>query len=369
MGKTKSLDALETIKFLRSVLRDKDPMSMYHPIVKGTYHEMGFRYGAILYKHGFRVQEQSLEKLDFARRSESEVKRVFPEILEEISGFAEACHARYEDMAAFMMSIGAFRVEPMCSVFAAFDGSEVTFGRNYDFYYSFRKLTESCVAVPREAYCSVGHSDVFIGREDGLNEKGLAIAMTGVDSHGNKPGISFVLAVRCVLDKCATVKQGINVLSTAHLTSTHNFLLADSENEMAVVETAPERVKTRKPKDGESFIVCTNHFIHPEMTEKEDIKTRCWDSVPRYERIHQLLKDRKGRIDVRTAQEILSDHTGYVCSHQQKLKLGTIWSIIARLKQLQLLRAEGQPCRSIYRPDMRLNKSLQKRDRVSYTVT
>lgn len=240
---------------------------MFHPRVKGTCYDMGFRYGTVLYKHGFRVSKQPFEKLGFGRKCEGEVKRVFPEVLEGIQGFAEACHASYEDLSAFILSIGAFKAKPMCSVFAAFDGPYIVFGRNYDFYYCFKKYTASYLTCPKDSFWSVGHSDIFIGREDGVNEKGLAVAMTGVDSKGNSPGISFVLALRCILDECANVAEGIKILSDAHHTSTYNFLLADKEANIAVVEASPTRVRVRRPKDGDSFLVCTNHFLHSEMLE------------------------------------------------------------------------------------------------------
>jgi predicted choloylglycine hydrolase len=108
---------------------------MFHPRVEGSYYEMGYRYGTVMYKHGFRVSEQTTEKLDFGRKSEKEVKRVFPEILEEIQGFADACHTSYEQSAALILSIGAFKAELIeCSAFATFNGSDTLFGRNYDFY-------------------------------------------------------------------------------------------------------------------------------------------------------------------------------------------------------------------------------------------
>jgi predicted choloylglycine hydrolase len=96
----------------------------------------------------------------------------------------------------------------MCSVFAASTGSDVIFGRNYDFFSSFKKYTESYLTCPKDGYWSLGHTDIFIGREDGVNEKGLAIGMTGVEGKTVKPGISFCIALRCVLDKCANVKEG-----------------------------------------------------------------------------------------------------------------------------------------------------------------
>ena len=337
---------------------------MFHPIVKGTYYEMGHRYGAILYKHGFKVPEQSDEKLEFGRKSEGEVKRVFPDILEEIKGFADACHSSYEQVSAFMFSIGAFKPEPSCSVFAVSTGSDVVFGRNYDFFYSFKKYSESYLTCPTEGYWSLGHSDVFIGREDGINEKGLAIGMTGVEGKAVKPGISFCLALRCVLDKCGTTDEAVKLLTNAHGLMACNYLLADKTGDLAVVEASPDKNRVRRPEDGNNFIVCTNHFVHPEMQDMENQQERQksnWDTLPRYATICNTIKEQKGRISIDDSQKILANHTGYVCSHQQKIKLGTIWSIAATLKQPQILRAEGHPCRTKFKPDPRLSKALKQR--------
>ena len=331
---------------------------MFHPRVKGTYYEMGHKYGSVLYKHGFRVLEQTAEKLDFGRKSEKEVRRVFPEILEEIQGFADGCHVSYEQLLALILSVGAFKVEPMCSAFASFNGSDVVFGRNYDFYYSFKRYIESYLTFPKEGYKSLGHSDIFIGREDGVNEKNLAVAMTGVAEKSIKPGVNFPLIVRRILDKCANVEEAIATLSNAHFSTTSNYLIADEKGNMAVVEASPDKARIRKPKEGVNFVVCTNHFLHADMLEIEDQKERCWDSVPRYTTIYDALKQHDGKIDVKTAQKILSNHSGYVCSHQKKIKLGTIWSVIATLKNPQIFRAEGHPCRAKYKLDNRLNKAI-----------
>ena len=336
---------------------------MFHPIVKGSYYDMGYGYGTVLYKHGFRLEEQSTEKLDFGRKSEGEIKRIFPEILEEIKGFAEACHTSYEQATALIFGVGAFKVSPMCSIFAASNGSDVIFGRNYDFFYSFKKYTESYLTCPEDGYRSLGHTDIFIGREDGINESGLAIGMTGVEGKTVKPGVSFCLALRCVLDKCANVKEGVKTLTDAHVTSADNYLLADKEGSMAVVEASPEKTRVRWLGKDDNFMVCTNHFVHTEMQDMEDQAERSrsnWDSLPRYSTISETLRQLGSKIDVKAAEKILANHSGYVCSHQNKIKLGTIWSIIASLKQPQIFRAEGHPCRTKYRQDLRLNRAMQK---------
>jgi len=339
---------------------------MFHPIVRGSYYEMGYRYGTIMYKHGFRVLEQSIEKLDFGRKSESEVRRAFPEILEEIKGFSEGCHASYEQTAAFIFGVGAFKVGPMCSVFATVSDSDVVFGRNYDFFYSFKKYAESYLTCPKDEYWSLGHTDIFIGREDGVNEKGLAIAMTGVEGKSVKPGVSFCLALRCALDKCSSVGEAVKLLSNAHLSTSHSYLLADKEGNLAVVEASPDKTRVRRAENGDTFMVCTNHFVHPEMQDMEDLNERArsnWDSLPRYKTISEAIKRQNGKINAETAQKILSNHSGYVCSHQDKIKLGTIWSVAATLKEPQIFRAEGHPCKTKYKQDLRLSKAIKRRQK------
>jgi predicted choloylglycine hydrolase len=339
---------------------------MRHPTVRGTYYEMGYHYGKERVKKGFKMQTSSEDELAFANTSEAEIKRAFPEILQEIAGLADACDVPYEQAAAMLFNIGAFKAKPGCSILACFNDSEVLVGRNYDFFYSFKKYDESYLTCPDKSYWSLGHTDILIGRDDGINEKGLAIAMTSVQPNAREspPGMTFCVTVRCVLDKCANVKEAVRVLSDVKHISTYNFLLADKEGDMAVVEASSDKVRVRKPQKGKNFLACTNHFVHPAMQDMENLSARNtseWDSLPRYTRISNVLREYNNKVNVAVVENILSDHSGYVCSHQEKIKLGTLWSIVISLKELQLFRAEGHPCKAKYRQDQRLINALNKR--------
>jgi predicted choloylglycine hydrolase len=335
----------------------KGASETYHSRVSGTYYEMGFRYGSLLFKHGVKLQlsETNSQNLTFGKECEKEVKRIFPDVLDEIRGLAEAFHISYERLSSFIFSIGVSK-PTACSVFATFNGSDVIFGRNYDFFYRFKKHSESFVTVPANGYVSVGNSDIFIGREDGVNEKGLAVAMTFVAPKQVKPGINFALLARCLLDKCSNVKEAVKTLSDVHTLCANCYLIADKEGDMAVIEACPNKIRIRKPEKNDSFIVCTNQFMHPEMFEMENQKERPSDSSHRYTTIYEALKQRSGRIDAKTAQKILSNHDGYVCSHIESIQLGTLWSMIATLKKPSIYIAEGHPCRAKYKLDTRLSK-------------
>jgi hypothetical protein len=100
------------------------------------------------------------------------------------------------------------------------------------------------------------------------------------------------------------------------------------------------------------------------MQQYEDLERRKaenWDTIPRYIAISEGIRKAGRKMNVEAAQRIMSDHTGYVCSHQNRIKLGTLWSITAGLKNLDVFRAEGNPCRTKYKEDPRLKEAAQKR--------
>jgi len=330
--------------------------SVYHPRHRGSYREMGFHYGDLLYRHGFRLPPQSPTAVKFGRQSETEVRRVFPQILEEIRGFAEACRSSYDELLSFVLMIGVEEKSFKCSIFATVDDRHVIFGRNYDFFYKYKDYTESSLTVPDGGYSSIGHSDVFIGKEDGVNEKMLAIGMTFVGPVLVRPGINFPIVVRYVLDRCSNVKQAIQSLRKIRYSTTNNYLLADASGDLAVVEASPRMVNIRTPSADSGYIACTNHFVTKKMLEMEDLSLRSSDSLRRYYSIGKGIRQVNGRLGHKQAEKILSDNLGGVCSHRSDLRMGTLWSFIADLREQRVTTAEGHPCRTEYREDLRLRR-------------
>jgi len=76
------------------------------------------------------------------------------------------------------------------------------FGR----FYRLKPYLESYLTMLKKGYWSFGHTDIFVGREDGVNEKGLAVAMSGSVEYISL-GIGFPIASRYILDKCVSVKE------------------------------------------------------------------------------------------------------------------------------------------------------------------
>lgn len=326
---------------------------MWHSRIEGTYYEMGCKYGTGLKKSGFRLPHLEKSTLLLGLRCKEKVTVFFPEILEEIQGIAEAGGFDFEKLAAFIFSLGS--KASGCSVFAVRSSSSVYLCRNYDNLYWLKKVSESYLTIPEKSYASLGHSDIFVGRADGINEKGLGVAVSG-EEVCFEPGIPIVIAVRYILDKCATVREGVEFLNEIPHFTTQSYLLADKGGDMSVVEASPKRTVERSSKD--DFLISTNHFVHSDMAEFNlDIP----NSRIRYGYINKILCEHRGKVDESLLMAILSSHEGQVCAHIDDEKLGTLWSIIANLKTLHIFRAEGRPCRAEYSVDSRLNKAIRKR--------
>ena len=171
-----------------------------------------------------------------------------------------------------------------CSIFAITDEEQIFMGRNYDMYYRLKNYCESYFTNPKGGFKSVGQTDIFVGREDGVNEKGLGIAISGVPSYF-KSGLVFWVTVRYLLDKCRTVREGFDLLSDIPHYSTITFLLVDPTGDMAVVEVSPTDYAIREPTNG--YIISTNHFNHPDMQGIQIFEPP--DSRIRYETILKYL--------------------------------------------------------------------------------
>ncbi|KAB7530220.1 linear amide C-N hydrolase [Flagellimonas olearia] len=333
---------------------------MYHPRLYGAFYEMGLRYGKLLYeKANFVLPEINQQKREFGLESYRELKAFYPEVIDEITGFAEGIRDRPENVGAFLLSLGVFETSGQCSVFAFKNEDSVIFGRNYDMLFDFKKFTEGSLIAPKDKYAYISQSDVFIGRSDGINEKGLSIAMSFVNGTRIQPGIGFHFMVRKVLEDCGTVQEAINVLQSATVATANNFLIADCTGEIAVVESAPQGSVVRRLGASDRHVHITNQFITLEMKSFDRGGVTWSKSAERYQGLGNRLAS-VGNMDLEKAKEILSDKC--VCLNLRKERFGTIWSVVANLSELKIERAETKPSPTNYKPETRLDWWLKKRD-------
>lgn len=332
---------------------------MYHPRLRGSHYAMGHHYGTLLYDKGFRTWQlpdlPSGDNTDLIKSSAELTREFYPEICEEIEGFADGTKSDYEHLICFLLSIGITQSAPHCSCFAAVTNEGVLFGRNHDYFKRFKKFSESSLIEPTGSNKFVGQGDTFIGREDGVNDKGLAVGYTFVDGIASQPGMNFQLVIRGLLEKCSSVQSAIAWLKSLPLSTYQNFVLADRSGALAVVESAPDKLEVRYPENNDSFIVATNNFQRLSMRQLQKNENMNWYmSQSRYEAITQALVKEKNNLSLETCESILSGKYGFVCQYPRKGDFDTIWSVVANLSTLRILRAEGNPSRVKYKEDSRL---------------
>lgn len=322
---------------------------------------MGLRYGKLLYeKANFVLPEISQQKIEFGLQSYKELQKFYPEAIEEIKGFAEGINDKPENLGAFLLSLGIFETTGQCSVFAFKNSHSVIIGRNYDMLFEFKKFTESSLIAPANKYAYISQSDVFIGRSDGINEKGLFIAMSFVNGTKIQPGIGFHFIIKKILENCNNIKQAIQIIQETKVSSANNFLIADQNRDIVVVESAPQKCTVRRPEKDEKYIYITNQFVTEEMKLFDKGGVEWSKSSDRFGTLKSNLAV-VANMDLPTAKEILSDKC--VCLNLKKEKFGTIWSIVADLKTLKIERAETKPKPTNYNPDTRLDWWLKKKNR------
>ncbi|MFX0091890.1 MAG: C45 family autoproteolytic acyltransferase/hydrolase, partial [Candidatus Hodarchaeota archaeon] len=183
---------------------------MFEINLKGPYYNMGLQYGKGMKKTGFKLPMFPDKRLKLGQMCKDHVEVFFPEILEEIRGISDATELDYDGLCTMVLTHP--QAVPKCSVFAVTDGQQTFIGRNYDMFYSLKNLTESYFTEPNGSFKSVGQTDIYIGREDGVNERGLGVAMSGITAYF-EPGIAFWIAIRYILDKCGTVQEAIDFLT------------------------------------------------------------------------------------------------------------------------------------------------------------
>ena len=189
-------------------------------------------------------------QLNHGRQSEKILKTHYPEVCEEIRGVSDTIGANYLYLAAWMLCMGCcmYNLEdniPLeirgCTAFAYSKNGKVIYGRNNNLPPYLCDTSNSEIYAPYGGNRFYITTSSFINGEEGLNEHGLAVAMTFVmtDLKRIQPGFNSCFVVRYLLEKAHDTKQALSLLMDLPIASNCNILLADKSGSMNVVECSP----------------------------------------------------------------------------------------------------------------------------------
>ncbi len=257
-------------------------------------------------------------------------RNFFPDILDEIQGFAEVMEMDPDDAVRIYTQHGVTRYGA-CTILAV--GREKTkngsllIGRSYEWLPTLCDL-HIIKTAPNGAYKSVGSADFVTGRLDGINEHGLFIGMTGVQSKDeNRKGFFFPIIVRAVLDKAKSVDEAIDIVKKISHSVGSNFLIADKSGMAAVVEMSPfNHFSIRYLKDSKGgFLLTTNHFLNSET--RYNNKQIMPNSFERIHIIARLIQAQKTPLEERHIINMLrSKRPDGVFVNNYSVGFGTLYS-------------------------------------------
>lgn len=176
-----------------------------------------------------------------------------------------------------------------CSAFAVKYQNRVYYGRNNDLPPCLKKDSKSEIYRPDNGYAFCITTSSFINGEEGINEKGLSVAMTFVltDLKDIQPGFNSVFVVRYLLEKAADVNEAIELLNRIPVASNMNILLADKSGTMIVVECSTKEKNIRKSiilNNGIEIICTVNQFTSSKMRKYKYISDT-YQAKTRYDTI------------------------------------------------------------------------------------
>ncbi len=241
-----------------------------------------------------------------------------------------------------------------CSAFTAngADGT-VRMGRNYDFRYDTSALMVHC--HPKNGYESIAFAalDNIQANDatrnlktkascllapfvclDGLNEKGVSIAVLTLDSEPTrqetgKEKLPTTLAIRLVLDQAATTQEAVDLLKEYDMLATsgrdYHFYITDASGDGRVVEydcETPDRKLVATPS-----VAVTNFFIKYEEKVLPNQRNGIYGhGRERYDRIMTVLEESQGNQTKETTWDALK--TAAQEPNPEEVTSNTQWSIV-----------------------------------------
>ncbi len=252
------------------------------------------------------------------------MKRYFPEILIEIDSFSKSYGiSRERAMAVAGMSfyIGG------CSIYI--NPSPAPFlARNYDWAPTMVDGIISSNGRTKGRHSSILVSMAIFGALSGINEHGLVVAITGINSKRRFPdkgGICMPIIVRGILDKAVDVQSAVLLLRELPHTTACNYSLLDQKGEMAIVEVSSGGIEVRRGSTQDNFLVATNHF-QDISNEEENVKVLP-NSLRRQKSIEGFHSENP-EANIDAIFDFMGDTEKGPAMNNYSSMLGTLWTIV-----------------------------------------
>jgi len=285
-----------------------------------------------------------------------------PHLVEEIRGLADGAQVDFADALAVQIrgELGQLGGEG-CTTFvlgaAATAGGAILIGQNSDvdpeleeFAYVLRLQPIDRPAVLMWTFGGqLGYH--------GLNSVGIAHF---ANSLGGGPAWKFGLPhypIKRMMLEQHNLDGVFDLLRRVPICSSGNYVLCDGGGRIADIEITPQGFAALGDEDG--WIVHSNHFVCAPFACQTNDAASVPDSLPRLQRIRELVRERVGQLTVADLERFLADHVGYptsICRHPHSgpdhasvsARGKTVAALIAEPARGKLHVCRGNPCASEY---------------------
>ena len=208
--------------------------------------------------------------------------------------------------------------------------------RNYEFSIDDEEI-ELCQIKAEGSYTHIGTSTAIFGRTEGINECGLAVAMSSCgmpvsNIEGMRPpkvkGLQFWAMIRGLLDQCKDVEEALKLALEMPIGFNINLYLADAKGNAVLLETIDghKAYKQISNHTNEKYVCGTNHIVLPEIQQYEPMGMR--NSVVRYEKLVQFLDTPELLKEEQLKEILLKKYPDGMSVYCYKGWFGTVKSVV-----------------------------------------
>lgn len=344
-----------------------------HYVFKGTYREVGEQHGEALRDeirqhleliYSLSFKESGIQKskaLESSALFAPHIENYAPGFIEEINGLSRGAGITPEE--ALLVQVRQEIVNMRRYAAAGKECTAYAIGKEYTNDGKVYSGQNSDLAGDFESFSSVVTFEVA-GRPriimvipagqlsyQGMNEEGIGVNCNFLSGNHWGEGFPRYLISRYLLEE-RTIDGACGKMESLNgRASSRNVLICDRHGRMYDYET----ITTDFGKiEGTEFLVHSNHFIHPRMLKYEtSSEEELRDSFMRYDRLAELIRQNKGRIDSEMIKGFLRDHMNQpncICVHMSKEgDYHTFASIINHLCDNIFEVAKGAPCSKEYK--------------------
>lgn len=253
-----------------------------------------------------------------------------------MAGFAAALEAPPESLFYYAMTYLLPRCSHAALSPAVTDSSKPLVARNYEFCDEAEDFCLLRTGVQGK-YRHLGTGVLLCGRDDGINEHGLAVTLSscgfpvGALPHMRAPwqkGLQFWAVVRALLENCRDVPEALEYLKDMPIAYDLNLLLLDRRGQGALVETLDghRAVRRMAPGRGPQLLCATNHAVLPELAAREPQAMA--HSLRRYEYLTRRLAGQQAVTSALLKQLLLAPYPDGLCCHDYESFFGTTKSMV-----------------------------------------